>query len=174
MLSIRILSYCLATLLALASNSPLFAQKMGTQRMRAKEDLFLKTAPRVGDKFPQLQIYTSDGKPFQTSSIDGHFAVFTFGCLTCPPSIWNIPELEAVSRDYAPKGVKFFYVFKSLAHPELMGNYVQPFTLDERLKQARQAAHQFGHPDTMASRCDGQPAQTGFRRPTKLSVCREP
>lgn len=134
----------IAVLFVVSVSSPLFAQKMGTQRMRAKEDLFLKTAPVLGDKFPHLQIYSSDGQPFDTASIDGHFAVFTFGCLTCPPSIWNIPELEAVSHDYAPKGVKFYYVFKSLAHPELMGGYVQPITLDERLKQARQAAHQFG------------------------------
>ncbi len=141
--------YTLIRLLAVAlfmlgAYSPLFAQKMGMQRMRPKEELFLKTTPQVGDKFPLLQIYTSEGESFETASIRGQFAVFTFGCLTCPPSIWNIPELEAVSRDYATKGVKFYYVYKSLAHPELMGHYVQPFTLEERLKQAKQAANQFG------------------------------
>ena len=41
-------------------------------------------------------------------------------------------------RDYGPKGVKFFFVYKTLAHPELAGNYVQPFTLEERLAHARQ------------------------------------
>jgi hypothetical protein len=49
-----------------------------------------------------------------------------------------------VYRDYGPKGVKFFFVYKTLAHPELAGNYVQPFTLDERLNHARQAEKQLG------------------------------
>jgi hypothetical protein len=40
--------------------------------------------------------------------------------------------------------VKFFFIYKSLAHPELAGNYVQPFTLDERLMHARQAEKQLG------------------------------
>lgn len=47
-------------------------------------------------------------------------------------------------RDYAPKGVKFLFVYKSLAHPELIGNYVQPFTMDERLMHARQAVKKLG------------------------------
>lgn len=47
-------------------------------------------------------------------------------------------------RDYGPKNVKFFFIYKTLAHPELTGNYVQPFTLEERLAQARQARKQLG------------------------------
>jgi EF hand len=49
-----------------------------------------------------------------------------------------------VYRDYGPKGVKFFFVYKTLAHPELVGDYVQPFTLDERLTHAKQAEKQLG------------------------------
>jgi hypothetical protein len=49
-----------------------------------------------------------------------------------------------VYRDYGPKGVKFFFIYKTLAHPELAGNYVQPFTLEERLAHARQAEKQLG------------------------------
>ena len=47
-------------------------------------------------------------------------------------------------RDYGPKGVKFFFIYKTLAHPELTGGYVQPFTLSERLAHARQADRQLG------------------------------
>lgn len=47
-------------------------------------------------------------------------------------------------RDYGSKGVKIFFIYKSLAHPELVGDYVQPFTLDERLAHARQAEKQLG------------------------------
>jgi hypothetical protein len=58
--------------------------------------------------------------------------------------LWNVSGLEAVARDYAPKGVKFFFIYKSLAHPELAGDYVQPFTLKERLAHAKQAEKQLG------------------------------
>jgi hypothetical protein len=58
--------------------------------------------------------------------------------------LWNVSGLEAVYRDYAPKGVKFFFIYKSLAHPELVGNYVQPFTLKERLAHAKQAEKELG------------------------------
>jgi hypothetical protein len=37
-----------------------------------------------------------------------------------------------------PKGVKFYYIYKSLAHPE-SGGYVQPFTLQERLMHVKEA-----------------------------------
>ena len=46
--------------------------------------------------------------------------------------------METVERDYAPKGVKFYFVYKALAHPEWDG-YIQPFTLEERLMQVAEA-----------------------------------
>jgi hypothetical protein len=58
--------------------------------------------------------------------------------------LWNVSGLEAVYRDYGPKKVKFYFIYKSLAHPELAGNYVQPFELKERLAHARQAEKQLG------------------------------
>ena len=45
--------------------------------------------------------------------------------------------------DYAPKGVKFYYVYKSLAHPGKNG-YVQPVTLKERLAQVNEAKRKLG------------------------------
>ncbi len=46
--------------------------------------------------------------------------------------------MEAIAHDYAPKGVKFYYIYKSLAHPE-SGGYVKPHTLKERLMHVREA-----------------------------------
>jgi hypothetical protein len=46
--------------------------------------------------------------------------------------------LEAIAHDYAPKGVRFYYIYKSLAHPE-SGGYVKPHTLEERLMHVREA-----------------------------------
>ena len=56
----------------------------------------------------------------------------------------KVSGLEAVYRDYAPKGVKFFFVYKALAHPERNG-ILQPVTLDERLAQAREATKRLGN-----------------------------
>src|SRR5262245_39211563 len=51
--------------------------------------------------------------------------------------------LEAVYRDYGPRGVKFYFVYKALAHPERDG-YLQPITLEERLMHARQGEKRLG------------------------------
>ncbi|MCP5118429.1 MAG: hypothetical protein GY953_47060, partial [bacterium] len=46
--------------------------------------------------------------------------------------------MEAIYRDYSPKGVQFFYLYKALAHPELHG-YVKPVTIEERLQHVKEA-----------------------------------
>ncbi|MCB9383632.1 MAG: hypothetical protein H6509_03385 [Bryobacterales bacterium] len=51
--------------------------------------------------------------------------------------------MEAVYRDYAPKGVKFYYLYKALAHPGLNG-YVAPLTLEERLMHVEEAKRTLG------------------------------
>lgn len=51
--------------------------------------------------------------------------------------------METIYRDYAPKGVKFYYLYKSLAHAELMG-YVGPVTLKERLMHIQEAKRTLG------------------------------
>lgn len=55
----------------------------------------------------------------------------------------NVPGLETIERDYSPKGVRFYYVYKALAHPEY-NNYVTPYTLEERLMHAREAERVLG------------------------------
>lgn len=114
------------------------------QRMQEREQEFLESKPLIGEVLPDVTVYANDGSPFKTADLRGHYTVLTFGCLTCPPSLWNISGLEAVHRDYSPQGVQFFFIYKALAHPELAGHYVQPFTLEERLAQARQAEQRFG------------------------------
>ena len=51
--------------------------------------------------------------------------------------------METVERDFSGKGVQFFYVYKSLAHPEY-NNYVTPYTLEERLMHVREAERVIG------------------------------
>ncbi|MBL8819210.1 MAG: redoxin domain-containing protein [Planctomyces sp.] len=120
------------------------SQSSAQQRMQEREEEFLSQKPLIGDALPEVTVFNSDGSSFRTGDLKGHYTVLTFGCMTCPPSMWNIAGLEAVHRDYAPLGVKFFFIYKSLAHPELAGGYVQPFTTEERLMHANQAQSQFG------------------------------
>ncbi|OYW22122.1 MAG: hypothetical protein B7Z55_04995 [Planctomycetales bacterium 12-60-4] len=117
---------------------------MPAETVMRRMSVLVLVGPLVGDPLPDVTVYSPDGSPFKTADLRGQYTVLTFGCLTCPPSMWNILGLEAVQRDYGPKGVKFYFIFKALAHPELAGNYVQPFTLDERLALVRQAEKQFG------------------------------
>ncbi len=55
----------------------------------------------------------------------------------------NVSRVETVERDFAPKGVQFYYLYKQLAHPE-RDSYVDPFTLVERLMHVKQAEVQLG------------------------------
>jgi cytochrome oxidase Cu insertion factor (SCO1/SenC/PrrC family) len=48
-----------------------------------KEDPnWVKQSPAVGEAFPDLTVYSADGKEFRTSSLRGHYTVIDFGCLT--------------------------------------------------------------------------------------------
>jgi len=58
---------------------PMEARSQGNQK---KFDDFVKASPAVGDSLPELSVFTSDGKPFQTADLHGHYTVLTFGCLT--------------------------------------------------------------------------------------------
>ena len=51
--------------------------------------------------------------------------------------------METVQRDYASKGVDFYYVYKPLAHPEY-NNYVAPVTIEERLMHVAEAKRRLG------------------------------
>lgn len=56
----------------------------------------------------------------------------------------KVSGLEAVYRDYAPRKVQFYFVYKALAHPERNG-ILQPITQEERLTHARIAAKRLGN-----------------------------
>lgn len=74
---------------------------------------------------PDLNAVTAEGKAIKVRElVQGSYAVLSAGCLTCPEFRRGYSEIEAASADYASKGVRFFYIYKSLRHPELDG-YMQ-------------------------------------------------
>ena len=93
---------------------------------------------------PDLNAFTAEGKPLELRNLcKGSYTVLASGCLTCPEFRRGYPEIEAASADYASKGVKFFYFYKSLRHPELDG-YLQAQNISERLLQLVEARKKFG------------------------------
>ncbi len=94
---------------------------------------------KVGDVVADVPIHDAKGEEMRLRTVFQHdYTVLVFGCLTCPVFLRSYPGVEAAARDYADKGVPFYYVYKTLAHPENHG-YVDPLTLDERLKHIEEA-----------------------------------
>lgn len=92
----------------------------------------------IGKPFPSIKIVDADGRDFSTEQFKGHYTVLVAGCLTCPAFLGSYPGVEAVHRDYTSKRVKFYYVYRALAHPENNG-IVKPFSLKERLMHIGEA-----------------------------------
>jgi Ca2+-binding EF-hand superfamily protein len=110
---------------------------------------------KPGDQIPtDLVVYSETGeKKFLLDVVNGKYTVLVSGCLTCPIFHRTYPEVEALYQDYKDTaGLQFFYLYKSLAHPEYNG-YVQPVTLQERLAQIIEAKRVLGTSLTWI--CDG-------------------
>ena len=75
--------------------------------------------------------------------LQGHYTVLVSGCLTCPAFLRSYPGVEAVNRDYAGQDVQFYYLYKTLAHPENKG-YVQAFSIEERFAHIEEAKMRLG------------------------------
>lgn len=93
---------------------------------------------------PELNAVLPDGSQVSLNEITkGKYTVLSAGCLTCPDFHRGYREIEAANADYGRKGVQFFFIYKSLRHPELDG-YLQPQNLTERLLQLKAAQEKLG------------------------------
>ncbi|MCF7848048.1 MAG: right-handed parallel beta-helix repeat-containing protein [Kiritimatiellales bacterium] len=120
---------------------PAFAQKLPPTGSLFKEEP--KPDEKKTEKEPPLPpplqtvddvfVYNTAGTKVKLRTIigGGDYTVLVNGCLTEPNFLKTYRGVEAASRDYAGKGVNFFYLYKALAHPENNG-YLKPFTLKER------------------------------------------
>ncbi|MDA1065341.1 MAG: hypothetical protein O3C43_02430 [Verrucomicrobia bacterium] len=123
-----------------------FAQPQAVDTRILSGPLLNQAKVKQGELIPaDLVIFTESGKQ-QTllDVIDGNYTVLVSGCLTCPIFHRTYPGVEAVYQDYKDTdGLQFFYVYKSLAHPEYNG-YIQPVTLQERLAHVVEAKRVLG------------------------------
>lgn len=98
------------------------------------------------EKFPEgaalpegLRVYNMDRKLVPVNSIfQSKYTVVVAGCLTCPAYRSSYPEIEAVARDFSGRGVDFYFLYQSLAHPENWG-FVQPTSIEDRFAQVEHA-----------------------------------
>jgi len=59
-----------------------FATEAWSQENRKRDEEFVKAKPTIGDPLPRLTVFTPEGKPVETASLQGQYAVIVFGCLT--------------------------------------------------------------------------------------------
>ncbi len=59
----------------------LAAERVSAQVGREDPE-WVKKSPTIGDAFPDLTVYTADGKEFKTTQLRGKYTVLAFGCLT--------------------------------------------------------------------------------------------
>lgn len=108
-------------------------------RVRSRDMEFSRRFP-VGSTLPDsLQLYNTDRERVAANSIfEADYTVVVGGCLTCPEFRNSYQEIEAVAADYRDKGVQFYFLYQSLAHPENWG-FVQPTSIQERFAQVEHA-----------------------------------
>jgi cytochrome c biogenesis protein CcmG/thiol:disulfide interchange protein DsbE len=59
----------------------------------------------VGDRAPGFQVTTDKGRKMTASDFGGKVLVLNFWATWCPPCIDELPSLEAMAQQLAPKGV---------------------------------------------------------------------
>ncbi|CAH8282006.1 ribonuclease BN (tRNA processing enzyme) [Mariniflexile fucanivorans] len=95
-------------------------------------------------KLPDLNAFSEHGDPLKLRELSkGKYTVLAMGCLTCPEFHQAYTGIEALNVDYAPKDVQFFFVYKSLRHPELDG-YVDAQNISERLLMIKEVKKKLG------------------------------
>lgn len=89
-------------------------------------------------------VYQEDGAPIKVDELfaNSEYTVLVGACLTCGAFIQSFPGVEAMERDYRDKGIQFFYVYRTLSHPE-RNDYVDPFTIEERLLHVAESKKKF-------------------------------
>lgn len=117
-----------------------FLPQIRAQSLNGNPNNRLKsTGLEIGSRLPDsLEVYDAKGYKMKVTDLfQNNHTVIVSGCLTCPVFLRTYPGVEAVYNDYREK-VDFYYLYKTLAHPEYHG-YVRPLTIEERLAHIAEA-----------------------------------
>lgn len=59
----------------------------------------------VGDRAPSFEVTTDSGKRLSTADFGGKVLVLNFWATWCPPCVDEMPSLQAMAQQLAPRGV---------------------------------------------------------------------
>lgn len=127
--------------LALLPQIEIGAQSSGAEMRALTGPLLDQALVKEGEQIPEsLRVFSETGREETLVEVlNGKYTVLVSGCLTCPIFHRTYPGVEAVYQDYKGRGdVQFFYLYKTLAHPEYNG-YIQAASIEERLQHIREA-----------------------------------
>lgn len=125
-----------------------YRYKRLTPKLLFDDFSFDKRSPQPGDKAPEFELQTVDGKTIQSADIlSGRPVLLTFGSMSCPMTASSISPLQRLHAEFGDK-VDFLMLNVREAHPG--ENIVQPDTFDEKLEHARAMKKQFDIPFSVA------------------------
>lgn len=78
----RIVACLLLAGLAAPANAQAPDNERGQAARQALEDRFQAFPLKIGDAFPEIDVFDSEGRKFNTRSLKGKYTVIVNGCLT--------------------------------------------------------------------------------------------
>lgn len=117
----------------LAEAGKVAAQQAQEAEQAAEPEVVEKPKRKLADVY----VHNEQGIKVKLRSIvaGADYTAIALGDLTDPRFISHYRKIEAAARDYVPPKVRFYYLYRHLAHPENHG-YIKPFQQAERARQA--------------------------------------
>lgn len=99
-----------------------------------------------GDRAPEFQLATLDGKAVSLSSFRGKVVMVHFWATWCPPCVDEIPTLERLNRSFVGKDLAILAVSVDEGGAGAVGRFMQRngFTLPVLLNPDQSAARAYG------------------------------
>ena len=76
----------------------------------ARDELYIISHLTKGRVAPDLSGVNSGGEPMRLSDHKGKLVVVNYFATWCPPCIAEIPDLEELQKEFAPRGVVFIAI----------------------------------------------------------------
>lgn len=118
-----------------ASKMPVFSDTGAADRTSDTE-----AEKKPARNLPDVHVYNESNLKVKLTSLvaANPFTILALGDLTDPNFIEHFQNIECNAKDYTGQGVGFFYIYRSLQHPENNG-YIRAFNQQERARQAKVA-----------------------------------
>lgn len=123
-----------AEIMSSRSNSNAYRYQHVTTGVLLDDFRFNKSAPKVGNSFPDFDLLTTTGEHICRGRYLGRKPVLlVFGSITCPMTASSIPPLQ---RLYAAFGDRVEFVMLNVREAHPAEHYEQPNTFEQKLRHA--------------------------------------